>query len=157
MILRVERFEFGPKATVGNFMVNGSRFCFCLEDVVREVPGKPVGEWKVAGVTAIPYGTYDVVIVYSQRFQRRMPLLLNVPGFNGIRIHSGNTDADTEGCILLGDTYDPAVNIDFIGQSRVAFDRFFPLLDTALGKNEPCYIQIDHATPVDVGGYIATE
>ena len=75
---------------------------YSLEDVVREVPGRPVAEWKVPGKTAIPAGRYRLRWTMSNRFRREMLLLEGVPGFAGIRIHAGNTDADTEGCILLG-------------------------------------------------------
>jgi len=93
---------------------------FSLEDVVRDV--------KIKGETAIPYGTYEVITNYSMRFKKVMPLLLNVPGFDGIRIHSGNTKADTEGCILLG--YDKLP--DRIGNSRAAFEDFMPILQAGL-------------------------
>lgn len=76
--------------------------CYTAEDVIREVPGVPVEQWKIPRVTAIPQGTYRVVITYSYRFARPLPLLLDVPGFLGIRIHPGNTNADTDGCILPG-------------------------------------------------------
>lgn len=75
---------------------------YSLEDTVREIPGHPVSEWKIPGKTAIPSGIYRLRWTMSQRFGREMLLLENVPGFAGIRIHSGNTEADTEGCILLG-------------------------------------------------------
>jgi hypothetical protein len=82
--------------------IDGQPFCATLEDVVREVPGVPVHAWKVPGNTAIPSGMYEVEITYSQRFKRDLPLLLNVPGFAGIRIHAGNTEDETSGCILVG-------------------------------------------------------
>lgn len=72
--------------------------CFTLEDVVRELPGSPVSTCQIAS----QIGTYQVTIDFSNRFQRQMPHVLNVPGFDGIRIHSGNSAADTEGYILLG-------------------------------------------------------
>lgn len=102
MRLRLERFEFQPDVTLGKLYVDGVYQCFILEDVVREEPGIPVAQWKVSGKTAIPTGTYNLIYNMSNRFKRNMFLLLNVPGFEGIRIHSGNTSADTEGCLLTG-------------------------------------------------------
>lgn len=75
-----------------------------LEDTVREIEGEPVESWKINGETAIPRGRYKVVWNWSNHFQRFLPQLLDVPGFDGIRIHSGNFSKDTEGCILLGNT-----------------------------------------------------
>ena len=82
---------------------------------------------KLPGITALPAGSYEVVITYSQRFRRPMPLLLKVPDFDGVRIHWGNTDKNTEGCILVGQS--KAEN--FIGRSRAAFDALFLKLDAA--------------------------
>jgi len=83
---------------------------------------------KVQDKTAIPAGTYSVIIDVSTRFKRLMPHILNVPGFDGIRIHNGNTDSDTDGCILLGFSQ----NVDFIGRSKEAFGQFFTVLQVAL-------------------------
>lgn len=120
MEILVKRFEFGTNYTIGKMFINGEFFCYTLEDKVREV--------KIQNETAIPSGTYKVIVDYSNRFQKDMPHVLNVQGFSGIRIHSGNTDKDTEGCILLGDTWSGG---DFIGKSRQAFNRFLPLLEKA--------------------------
>ncbi len=64
----------------------------------------PPGE-KIPGETAIPFGIYDVILSYSLRFKQELPLLKNVPNFEGVRIHAGNTIKDTEGCILVGTDY----------------------------------------------------
>ncbi len=82
--------------TFGKLFLNGKQFCHTLEDQVR-----PAGEAKVYGQTAIAAGTYKVTINMSNRFKRLMPLLSKVPGFEGVRIHGGNTEADTLGCILV--------------------------------------------------------
>lgn len=92
---------FGDRDGVCRFY---SRFeCYTLEDAVRG-DGDPaaVAEWKIKGKSAIPYGTYKVIISDSPKFKKRTPELLGVPGFSKIRIHSGNTPADTDGCILVG-------------------------------------------------------
>jgi hypothetical protein len=115
MLIEVKRFDFKDTYTVGRMYLNDVYFCYTLEDVVRE--GK-----KVNGQTAIPAGTYDVIVDYSVRFGKPMPHILNVPNFTGVRIHAGNTSKDTEGCILLGHTY---AGKDFIGNSRTAYDVFF--------------------------------
>lgn len=91
-----------PDRTLGILVVNGSKFCYTLEDAVREKPNVPVSEWKIDKQTAIPSGSYKVVMDYSGRFKKEMLHVLNVPGFSGIRIHSGNLPGDTEGCILVG-------------------------------------------------------
>jgi hypothetical protein len=102
MQLVLERQPSTASCTIGELSIDGQHFSETLEDVIREVPGKPVSEWKLYGNTAIPAGMYEVEITYSQRFKKDLPLLLNVPGFEGIRMHAGNTEADTSGCILVG-------------------------------------------------------
>lgn len=101
MQLRLIRDEFNDDCTLGK-IYNGDMFCcYSLEDTVREI-SLPVERWKVKGMTAIPRGRYHVMITFSNRFQKYLPELQDVPGFTGIRIHAGNTSADTEGCILVG-------------------------------------------------------
>lgn len=92
--------------TIGKMYIDGDYFCDTLEDRVRDLNknGKfDNGETKVAGETAIPYGRYQVVVNMSPRFKRELPRLLNVPNFEGILIHRGNTDKDSSGCILVGE------------------------------------------------------
>lgn len=133
MEIRVNRFKYGPKSTIGKMFINGVEECYTLEDVVRK--DGP----KVDGQTAIPTGTYEVIIDDSTRFQRPMPHILRVPNFTGVRIHSGNTDADTEGCILLGTAMESE---DFISGSKDAFNGFFPKLKAALDAGEQVHILI---------------
>jgi hypothetical protein len=133
MQLKVNRFRFGEKSTLGRLFVDGAVECYTLEDVVR-----PDGV-KVQNATAIPVGTYNVIIDASTRFKCEMPHILEVPGFTGIRIHSGNTDVDTNGCILLGNNIE---NDDFISGSKDAFGKFFPKLKAALDAGEDVSIVI---------------
>ena len=98
MLLELERKYFRETYTIGALFVDGAYLCDVLEDRYRDLLVEP----KVDGQTCIPYGAYKVILSFSNRFQRVLPELLNVPQFTGIRIHGGNTSADTEGCILVG-------------------------------------------------------
>ena len=102
MKFSVHRNPSGLTCTIGELYVDGVFLCHTLEDVIRERPGMAVEAWKVKGNTAIPEGTYPLAITWSNKFKCELPLVVGVPGFEGIRIHAGNTDADTEGCILVG-------------------------------------------------------
>lgn len=126
MRLELHRIKLGDHATLGNLYVDGALFCHTLEDVVRDLG--PDGAGKVYGETAIPAGTYEVILNLSQRFGRVMPRLVGVPFFTGILIHKGNTAANTHGCILVGDT---VAGPDRITHSTEAFERLFPLLQRA--------------------------
>lgn len=128
MTLRLVREPTTDGATMGVLFIDGHFQCFTLEDEIREVAGQPVSAWKVKGATAIPAGRYTVDLTYSGRFNRLMPILLDVPGFSGIRLHTGNTAADTEGCPLVGRTRGPAQ----VGESRLAFQELWPRLVEAL-------------------------
>lgn len=129
MELILKRLHKTGKSTIGELSTNKEFQCYTLEDVEREV--------KIKSKTAIPKGRYEVVITYSNRFKKQLPLLLNVPNFEGIRIHSGNTAKDTEGCILVGKTR----NVDIIGNSRLAFESLFSKLVSA-SKKEKIFITI---------------
>lgn len=100
--LTLYRVRFLENRTVGQLYLDGEFQCFTLEDKVREVPGQAVEKWKVKGETAIPQGSYRIALERSLKFGPDTITLRNVPGFSYIRIHSGNTEADTEGCILVG-------------------------------------------------------
>ena len=133
MILHLVRRYFSAISTVGTLYVDGNFECWTLEDRTREGP-------KVQGETAIPGGTYKVIVDFSNRFQRMMPHLLDVPGFTGIRIHSGNTAADTEGCILVGQYHE--IGSDIIGRSKLAFDALFPKLQAAIDAGDQIQVSI---------------
>lgn len=133
MDLRLIRDTFSSICTIGQLSISGIPECYTLEDPVREGP-------KVSGRTAIPYGRYEIVITMSPRFKKRLPILLNVSGFRGVRIHTGNTAADTEGCILVGRTR----GNNFIGESRSAFSVLMLKLEQAL-KAEKVFIAIEKA------------
>jgi hypothetical protein len=124
--------------TLGKLSVNEQFLCYTAEDVIREKRGVPVAQWKVAGQTAIPSGRYKVVVSMSNRFKRPLPELLNVPGYTGVRIHPGNTAADTEGCILPGvGAYSAGVT-----QSRAAFGALFKRIQEAIAVGEDVHITI---------------
>lgn len=144
MELIVDRLNSALGATLGNLSASraGVRVfsCYTVEDEAREVVGRPVSEWKVMGRTAIPRGTYDLHVTLSTRFKCALPLLLKVPGFSGIRIHKGNTQEDTEGCILPG----MALGGDgkSVLQSEIAFNQLFTHILDALNARERITITI---------------
>ena len=119
MKLLLKRLHRTDVSTIGELYVDGVFECYTLEDVEREV--------KIKSETAIPKGTYKIIVTMSNRFKRLLPLLINVPDFQGVRIHSGNTNHDTEGCILVGQIRSK----DFIGKSRKAFDNLFKKMQKA--------------------------
>lgn len=113
MKIEIKRLHKTANSTIGEMTIDGIWECYTLEDIERPV--------KIKAETAIPRGTYKIIINQSNRFKRLLPLLLDVPNFEGVRIHAGNTNHDTEGCILVGRTRSK----DFIGQSKKAFDSLF--------------------------------
>ena len=111
MKLELNRIATRPSYTVGRLFVDGKYFCDTLEDRCRDLNR----EEKVMHETAIPAGVYEVIVNVSMKFKRKLPLLLNVPHFTGIRIHRGNTDKDTSGCILVGENKQPGRVINSTG------------------------------------------
>jgi hypothetical protein len=136
MNLKLIRKFPGKDCIMGELYVNDQFECFTLEDIERP--------FKIAGVTAIPRGFYKIVITFSARFKKPLPLLLEVPDFDGVRIHSGNTSENTEGCILVG----KIKKQNSIEESRLAFNTLFPKLELA-SQTEKIFIEItgDPAMP----------
>ena len=134
MELTLKRIFLGSSATIGELLINDKHLCDTLEDRVR-----PEGE-KVYGKTAIPEGTYEVKLTHSPRFKKILPEILNVPNFSGIRIHTGNSSKDTEGCILVG-TWDGEKE-DWVGSSKIAFDELMTLLEEATNNKEKVTITV---------------
>ena len=132
MNITFRRERSTANSTIG-MLKAGDFQCFTLEDVVRPT--------KIHGQTAIPAGTYKVVVNFSPRFHKALPLLLDVPGFSGIRIHPGNKSADTEGCILPGLTR----STDWVGQSAAAFSVLFARIRSAIAAGEAVTITIEDA------------
>ena len=141
MELRVVREPTHDQSTHGALYVDGQWQCWTLEDAIRERPGQPVEEWKIFGQTAIPAGRYELRLTRSNRFQRVLPELLNVPGFDGIRIHAGNVVEHTHGCLLVG-TGRTMVNIT---GSKVALER---LMGVLLEVTEPIWITLENPPEV---------
>lgn len=143
MKLTLRRKFKGPAYTVGDLSIDGEFFCNTLEDAVRALPATcpdtPRGcpctcREKVREKTAIPAGTYKITLEYSPRFKRRMPCLHDVPHFLGILIHTGNTEADSAGCILVGENTVKGKVLN----SRATFERLYALLE----KEKDITIQI---------------
>jgi len=119
-IIHVSRKIFSSTSTIGNLYFDNRFMCYTLEDTVRKT--------KVPGETAIPSGSYEVVLLPSKKYGRMMPYLLDVKDFQGIMIHPGNTPLHTRGCILVGET----IMKDFVGHSQNAFDKLYPSIEAAV-------------------------
>lgn len=133
--LELSRRHFLEDRCIGDIYIDGHWECFTLEDQDRHLEdylNKP--DIKVPGKTAIPRGRYQVIIDHSTRFKQNMPHLLNVPLFEGIRIHPGNTPENTSGCILLGQEIDFKANI--ILRSRLAYELFLDKLKFGLSQGQ---------------------
>ncbi|MBP9994103.1 MAG: hypothetical protein KBT67_04055 [bacterium] len=123
--IKLERLWLKESYTIGKLYVDGKYLCDTLEDKFRDLSKAK----KVYGETAIPAGEYRVIMTYSPKFRREMPLLLNVPQFETVRIHPGNTADDTEGCILVGENKVKGGLIN----SRIHSDRLNEMIQSADG------------------------
>lgn len=152
MELRLNRRYKGPKYTIGNLYIDDIYFCDTLEDVDREITSstslEDISRKKIYGQTAIPTGTYKVNLnVVSPKFKDRswakpyggkVPRLMNVPGFEGVLIHPGNTDSDTSGCILVGKN----TVVGKVMESTITFNGLMKKLLEAKAKGESIQINI---------------
>ena len=134
--LVVARTDATATRTIGQLWLAQRAVCYTLEDPIRDGP-------KVIQETAIPVGRYRLVITLSQRFGVPLPLLLDVPGFEGIRIHSGNTSADTSGCLLVGLGRTP----ETITQSHLALSAVQGIIASALSQSRTVWLTVRNPLP----------
>lgn len=154
MRLKVERTYRGPKYTIGNLYIDNKYFCNTLEDpdrgLTQDMPLSEIARIKVKGDTCIPYGTYTVTLnVVSAKYsdlkkypytaiaKGRMPRIMNIPGFEGVLIHAGNTQNDTMGCLLVGENKVKGQVIN----SQSTWKKLYKILQEANNKKEPITIE----------------
>lgn len=134
MRITLVRIANRPTYCIGKLYIDGKWFCDTLEDTDRglddSMTEKEILKIKVKGETAIPTGIYQLLLTYSPKYKKIMPLVNNVKGYQGIRIHSGNTAKDTEGCLLVGKNKEVGKVLD----SRMTFNALFKRLNQAKGK-----------------------
>jgi hypothetical protein len=143
MKIVVERFLFEKDCTVGRLYIDGVMQCFTIEDEIRVV--------KIKGETAIPYGVYEVGTRYSPKFSptfgHEMLWVKNVPGFQYILIHWGNTDDDTDGCLLVGNKIGIINNQTAVLNSKSTYLKIYKIISDYLetgGKVTIEYIPKSH-------------
>ncbi|WP_321425004.1 DUF5675 family protein [uncultured Bacteroides sp.] len=141
MELKLERIYLNKDYTIGKLYIDNEYYCDTLEDTTRDInkDGKfDNGETKIYGSTAIPFGKYLVDVTYSNHFKKLLPLLIDVPAFDGVRIHAGNVTADTLGCILVGLNKIKGQLVN----SRIYANLLTDKLTQAKSNNERIYISI---------------
>ena len=154
MDLRLKRIAKKNEYTIGKLYINNAYFCDTLEDVDRGLSSSMSNDVlkykKLAHITAIPTGRYQVTMdVISPRLSKsnfykqygggRVPRLLNVPAFEGILIHCGNTAKDTDGCILVGKNSKVGMVLD----SKITYSKLYPLLEAAYKRKERIFITVE--------------
>lgn len=148
MELKLKRTDFTDTSTIGELSINGVFECFVLEDTDRGLKQSMSLSESVAtklhGKTAIPYGSYKIVVTKSERFSKMngkpvyLPILLNVPNYEGVRIHTGNKPEDTEGCLLPARKKGKNV----VSESTLAFNQLNDKINNALKIGEVVTIEI---------------
>lgn len=137
MTIRIDRKWKKAEYTISKVYINGRYFgCNALEDtdrgLLQTMQITELQRKKIKGKTAIPRGYYDVRITYSPKYKRMMPLVVDVPAFSGIRLHSLNKPEDSEGCIGFGKND----KVGWISDSKYWTDKICRLIETALNKGE---------------------
>ena len=140
MELLAERKWFGPTFAVSSLSADGIDLgLIILEDKVREILGRPVPEWTVYAETAIPYGRYKIIRAYFPTYKRDMPLLLDVPGYTGIFMHTGEKVEDTAGCLITGKGWQAGTATGgraIATESWAAFNVLWPRFEAAWAVGE---------------------
>lgn len=134
MRITLVRIANRPTYCIGKLYIDGKWFCDVIEDVDRGLDDamdeKEILNRKIKGETAIPTGIYQVLLTYSPKYKRIMPLIANVKGYSGIRIHSGNTAKDSEGCLIVGKN----TKVGMVTDSRNTYNALFKRLNQTKGK-----------------------
>ena len=135
MEITVKRINKAKDYTIGQLFINGEYFCDTLEDTVRDLTNI---KDKVYGRTAIPAGTYSVILDYSGHFKKLLPHILDIPFFSGVRIHSGNDVEDTNGCILVGSYH----HAGYITESRTTMEKLMKRLRETINNGDRITLSI---------------
>ena len=143
MEIRVKRIARKDGYTIGRMSLNDEYFCDTLEDTDRGLNSTmsvdEILTKKIKAQTAIPTGKYDVILTFSPKFKRVLPLLLNVKGYEFIRIHAGNLPSSTEGCLLVGENKERGKVLN----SRATLEKLMPLFFECEKKKEKVTIPIE--------------
>jgi len=142
MELELKREIFTDISTIGSLTIDGKFECYILEDKDRGINNtltlEQILRVKVYGKTAIPYGRYEIDWTMSARFKVMMPILLNVVGWSGIRIHKGNTEIDSLGCLLCG----TRKITNRITESTIATNKLYAKIEAAKKQGQRIFITI---------------
>lgn len=143
MKLKLKRIYRGNTYTIGRLYIDNEYFCDTLEDKDRELTSymseEDIKSLKVYSETAIPTGTYKIEVTFSPRFKKKMPVLIGVKGFSGIRIHCGNDETHTSGCILCGFNKEKGKVVN----SKVVTSKVYALIENAINNNNEVEITIE--------------
>lgn len=144
MELKIIREIFNGNETIGKLYVNNVLFSYTLEPTFRglnsDMSEDEIKRRKIYSVTAIPQGSYHVILTFSKRFQKILPELLHVKGFAGVRIHAGNYAKDTQGCILLGNY---SGNGNCVTESKQYVERLVKMMQGSINDDEGVTIKIE--------------